>query len=254
MTATAPMPHDRWFSSFGRRANAEIRLFCLPHAGAGANVYRAWPAGFGPRIEVTGVCLPGREMRLGEPPAVDPVELATAIAAKADRPYAIFGHSFGARLGFEVIRELRRRGQPLPIHLFPSGAVPPDRRSTGPFDGLSEMDDTRLRDGLVAGGGVPKEVLATPDLLEMFLPALRADFGWLDRYTFEPEPPLPVPITAFAADGDDIAAGADMAGWRRHTTKTFELHTLHGDHFFLQNQLTEIAKVIEPALLTSHTG
>jgi medium-chain acyl-[acyl-carrier-protein] hydrolase len=49
-----------------RRPAARLRLFCFPYAGSGAAIYRDWPAGFPPSIEVCAVELPGRgSMRAG---------------------------------------------------------------------------------------------------------------------------------------------------------------------------------------------
>src|ERR1700741_2675334 len=111
------MADARWLSFPAPRRAAELRLFCLPFAGAGASAFREWPSAFGPRVEVVAVQLPGREQRIRERPVIDSTEGWSTIAAPADRPYAIFGPSMGARLAFEVVRELRRAGRPLPLRL-----------------------------------------------------------------------------------------------------------------------------------------
>ena len=103
-----------WFLTFRAEPAAPVVLFCLPPAGAGASCYRQWPAALGPEVEVRAVQLPGRENRLAEEPRIDVAGLAAAVAEAADRPYALFGHSMGGRLAYEVIRELRRTGGPLP--------------------------------------------------------------------------------------------------------------------------------------------
>ncbi|HEY0697125.1 MAG TPA: thioesterase domain-containing protein, partial [Micromonospora sp.] len=95
-----------WFVSTGTRPDAPTQLFCLPYAGAGAGAFRLWPAAIGPDVEVLPVQLPGRENRIMEDPRFTVAEVAAAIAERADRPYGIYGHSMGGRLGFEVVREL----------------------------------------------------------------------------------------------------------------------------------------------------
>jgi surfactin synthase thioesterase subunit len=249
MTATSHDRRERWLSSPSPRPTADVRLFCLPYAGAGASVFHAWPAAFGPRVEVVTVHLPGRESRFREPPEIDPVRVADAIAVAADRPYAIFGHSMGARIGFDVVRELRRRGRPLPERLYVSGARPPDAPQDGPFDGLSRAADHELIDRLSEAGGIPDAVRAVPELVELFLPTLRADLAWLDRYEFVEEAPLPVPLVVFAGTHDQVAREDQMAGWHRLSEADATVHTLPGGHFFLADQLPAIARVIESDLV-----
>ena len=243
---------EEWFLTRIRRPLAPVRLYCLPHAGGGAAAYAAWPTAFGPDVEVSAVMLPGRERRMAEPPGIEAAAVAAAIAEDAGRdgrPFAVFGHSLGARLGFEVVRELRRGDQPLPARLLVSGCPPPDEpRGTGRYDGLSLLDDAEMLDRIADGGGIPEEVLAVPELLELLAPVFRADFEWLDAYVYREEPPLPVPMTAFAGDRDTAATPDQAAGWRRHTTAGFELRVVSGGHFFPHDRLGEVAGLILAAL------
>jgi surfactin synthase thioesterase subunit len=240
---------DLWLGNAEPRPTAEVQLFCLPYAGSGASAFRAWQAAFGPRVEVLPVQLPGREQRMRERPAVEPARVAAVIAAAADRPYAVFGHSMGGRLGFEVVRELRRTGGPLPARLYPSATNPPHLPTSGPFAGLSRMDDGELTRRLAEGGGVPAEVLAVPELFTLFLPVLRADLGWVDDYVYTDGPPVPVPVVAFAGEEDPVAPPDRMAGWQRHTEATFRLHVLPGGHFFLHEHVDRLAGLITGDLL-----
>jgi surfactin synthase thioesterase subunit len=243
---------EEWLLTRIRRPLAPVRLYCLPHAGGGAGAYVAWPAALGPDIEVSAVVLPGRERRMAEPPGIDPAAVAAAIAEDAGgdgRPFAVFGHSLGARLGFEVVRELRRGGHPLPVRLLVSGCAPPDEpRGTGRYDGLSLLEDAEMLDRIAAGGGIPEEVLAVPELLELLAPVFRSDFEWLDSYVYREEPALPVALTAFAGDRDTAATPDQAAGWRRHTSADFELRVVPGGHFFPHDRLGEVAGLILAAL------
>lgn len=238
-----------WFIVRTPRPAAPVRLLCVPYAGGGPAAYAGWPAALGADVEVCAVALPGRERRAAEEPSCDPVEIARAVAAFADRPYALFGHSMGALVAFEVVRELRRTGGPLPVHLFVSGCPAPDTPRRGDlFEGLSQVGDTELLDRLVRGGGLPAEVTTHPELLELLLPVFRADFGWLDAYQFTDEPALPVPVTAFAGTGDSSAQPAEVEPWQDHTTAGFELRVLPGGHFFPDEDLAAIARPIRAAL------
>ncbi|WP_434090595.1 thioesterase domain-containing protein [Micromonospora chalcea] len=225
-----------------------MRLFCLPYAGAGASAFRRWASEFGESVDVTPVQLPGRENRITEDPRFSVAEVADAIASRADRPYAIYGHSMGGRLGFDVVRELRRTGRPLPLRLYVGGARAPHVRTPGPFDGLSRASDDELLRRLGEGGGLPAELLDHPELVELLLPLLRADFGRVDDYRHVPGEPLPVPIVAFAGRTDRAVTRDQNAAWAEHTAAGFTLHELDGGHFFLHDRLPELAALIRADL------
>jgi surfactin synthase thioesterase subunit/phosphopantetheinyl transferase len=259
---------ERWFAAPASRTRAPAILFCLPYAGAGASAFHGWAAALGPDVDVRPVVLPGREGRIAEPPGFEVAELARVLAAAADRPYAIYGHSMGGRLGFEVARELRRAGGPLPLRLYLGGCRPPDpvppglglaghssgvsgTRVADPLAGLSRATEGELVARLRRLGGLPEEVVAEAELLELLLPAIRADLAWLDGYRYQPEPPLPVPIAAFAGADDPVATPFDMLAWAAHTTARFWLRTEPGDHFFLHRRRDRLAAVIRADLLAA---
>ncbi|SBT41373.1 thioesterase II family protein [Micromonospora narathiwatensis] len=237
-----------WFVSTGSRPPAPVRLFCLPYAGGGASVFRRWQQGLGPDVEVLPVQLPGRENRITEDPRFDVADVAAAIATRAEPPYAIYGHSMGGRVAFEVVRELCRTGAPLPLRLYVGGARAPHVTATGLFDGLSRVDDAELLRRLADGGGLPAELLNHPELVELLLPLLRADLGRVDGYRYVPGEPLPVPIVAFSGVRDRAVAREHSAAWAEHTAAGFTLHEIGGGHFFLLDQLDELLAAIRADL------
>jgi surfactin synthase thioesterase subunit len=243
-----------WFVVPRPRPGAAARLFCLPYAGAGASAYHRWPAAFGQDVEVRAVQLPGRENRIAEDPEFDLADLADAIAAGADRPYALYGHSLGGRHAFEVVRHLHRTGGPLPVRLYVGGSRAPHIHAGGFFDGLSELDDDALLAKVVAGGGLSDEVLAEPELVELLLPVLRADFTALDEYVFVDGEPLPVPLVAYAGRADTAVTLADVQAWERHAGAGFTVQEVDGDHFFLRDEASRITELVEKDLLSALPG
>ncbi|MEI6181531.1 MAG: thioesterase domain-containing protein, partial [Chloroflexales bacterium] len=108
--------HDRWFVRPRPQPQARLRLFCLPYAGGTASIFRTWPTSVSPSIEVWAIQLPGRETRFHEPRLTRLDELSAilvdVISPHLNLPYAIFGHSMGALIGFALARRLRDQGFP----------------------------------------------------------------------------------------------------------------------------------------------
>ncbi len=239
-----------WFVCPQPRPGAAAQLFCLPYAGAGASAYHRWPAAIGPDVEVLAVQLPGRENRIAEDPDFDLGELAGAIADRAAGPFALYGHSLGGRYAFEIVRHLHRTGGPLPVRLYVGGCRAPHIRASGPFDGLSRVDDAELLRRVAEGGGLSEAVLAEPELVELLVPVLRADFRRLDDYVFAEGRPLPVPVVAFAGRADRAVPLADVEAWDRHAGAGLTVHRVDGDHFFL-NHPGEVAGLLARDLLAT---
>jgi surfactin synthase thioesterase subunit len=237
-----------WFVCRQPRPEAAVQLFCLPYAGAGASAYNRWPDAVGRDIELQAVQLPGRENRLIEDPDFDISDLVEAIIGRVDRPYALYGHSLGGRYAFEIVRELHRTGGKLPVRLYVGACRAPHIRAAGPFDGLSTVDDKELLRRLTEGGGLSEEVLAEPELVELLLPVLRADFQKLDDYVFVDGEPVPVPIVAFAGRADRAVPFADIMAWDRHAGNGLTVHEVDGDHFFLHDADT-VARLLVTDLL-----
>ena len=227
-----------------------VRLFCLPFAGGGASTYAAWPALFPDGVEVCPVELPGRLTRWSEKPfdRAEPLveALATALAGELDGPYALFGHSMGALLAFELARTLRRRGAAEPQVLFVSGGPAPHlpRRWEQIHDQPDDVVVARLRDL----GAVPEDVYAEPELLELLMPTIRADFSVVETHVHRPEPPLGCPVVAFAGAEDREVPPDQVAPWHQHTTGSFTRQVLPGGHFFLHNARTALLDTVRAAL------
>lgn len=226
-----------WFTTPQPRPAARLRLFCFPYAGGRAAVYRQWAGRLPAGVEVCLAHLPGRDTRLREPPYTDLMRLVEtlgrAIAPHLDRPFAFFGHSMGAMISFELARLLRREGRQSPAALFLSGRQAPqlpvtERRS---FD----LPDEEFKEKLLELNGTPREVLEHPELMELMMPLLRADFSVVETYEYEPGPPLDCPILAFGGTEDPSVSQEQVEGWRAQTTSLFRLWMIPGDHFFLNS-------------------
>lgn len=228
---------DPWLVNLRPNPDAVLRLFCIPYAGGGVPVFRSWIQRLPEEIEVWVPQLPGRGVRLREPvyTQLDRLvqDFGLAVKPYLGKPYAIYGHSLGALVGFELVRQFRREDTALPDHLFFSACRAPQTEATElPLHNLS---DEALKEELVRLNGTPQEVLEHAELLRMILPMIRGDAEAFETYTYCPEDPLPIPITAFAGRWDRRFQVHQVEAWREQTQSGFSFHTIDGDHFFIHN-------------------
>lgn len=242
-----------WLPLRGKSEFDALPLFCFPHAGGGASAFRTW-LGSVPGVDALPVQPPGREARMRETPyeLMQPLvdEVATVVTdTAAGRPVALYGHSLGALIAFETARELRRRGDPEPVHLVVSGANAP-QKSKDHGRRVSALPQPKLVEVLRKLGGTAEWLLSDPELLQMILPAIRADFSLRENYRYRSEPPLASPITVLASDKDSRAPHRLQSRWRDQTASTFTLHTLTGGHFAIFEQPEHTRRYLVEALRT----
>ncbi|MGH9396576.1 MAG: thioesterase II family protein [Terriglobia bacterium] len=238
-----------------RRPNpdAQLRLFCLPYAGAGASRYFRWASYFPPEIEICPVLLPGREGRINEQAFTDLnslVEALTeALVPEMDRPFALFGHSMGALISFELTRSLRRSPNLLPIHLFASGHRAP--QIPAPAARLHGLPWPEFVDRMSMLEGAPEEIIAHPEYMDLILPTLRADFELCESYVYKADTPLQCPISALGGLEDRKISRDGLSAWAEQTSSTFVLRTFPGGHLYLNDCEGQVVRSITMDL--SHT-
>lgn len=240
-----------WITRPCTRPQARLRLFCLPRAGGGTASFRGWPEGIHSDVEIALIHYPGRESRLREESLRSMEALVPAIVEGMeqflDLPYAMYGHSLGAKVAFETVRELRRRKLPEPIHFF--AAASPSPGVTWAHPPMRYLDDLSfLREIDRRYGGVPREVLADRELCALLIPALRADITIVETYRPAEEPPLSAPITCFAGTQDRMTPESEVLDWQRQTSAGFRLHRFAGGHFFPNQERSSILALIAAEL------
>ncbi len=252
MTNVSNIP---WLSAYKPNPAATLRLFCFPYAGSSALMYRDWARNLPGWIEVCPVQLPGRGARLREKPFVRMDQVVKSLLGEMrsylTKPFAFFGHSMGAVIGFEITRLLRRENAVLPKHLFVSGRGAPQRMV--PKAPTYNLPDAEFKQELQRLKGTPAEVLEHPELMEVVMPLLRADFELIQTYTYTYEQPLNIPLTAFGGVDDEISR-EDLEGWREETTGPFSLQMFAGDHFYLTTNQQLLPPVLTQELAASGLG
>jgi medium-chain acyl-[acyl-carrier-protein] hydrolase len=166
--------------------------------------------------------------------------LAAAIAAEfsywTDRPYGIYGHSVGALMAFEVVRELRTAGAAAPVHFFAGASRAPHLPPPQPL--LHALPDHEFLEEVHRRyDSVPRQIFEDTDVRELVLPALRADVTAFETYDYVASSPMNCPVTVFGGAGDSLVRGAALDAWRVHTSAEFELEMMPGGHIFVLTAL-----------------
>jgi medium-chain acyl-[acyl-carrier-protein] hydrolase len=177
--------------------------------------------------------------------------IAEAIGQSPARKFVFFGHSMGAVLASEVTRRLTALALPLPSHLIVSGRRPP--QFGDPMAPIGDLPDGPFVAAIDQRyGGIPREILANPDVLALLLPGLRADMIALETFHPGPRPALTIPISALGGDSDPMTPIAHLQAWKLETQASFSMRVFPGGHFYLDAQrkavVGEIAHIIAPIL------
>lgn len=168
------------------------------------------------------------------------------MADAIDRPFALFGHSMGAAVAYEVALALRRRGVVPPVHLFVSAREAPEWVRGGD---VHLRDDDGICAELTRVGGTPPELLSHPELRALILPVVRSDYRLVETYrpTLAPVP-LGCPVTVVLGDADSEATPEEAEAWRSCTTGRFRVEIFPGGHFYLVPQRAAVVSAVAARL------
>jgi medium-chain acyl-[acyl-carrier-protein] hydrolase len=244
---------SRWTVCWHPQPDAKVRLFCFPYAGGGASLFSRWSEHLPNGIELHAVQLPGHETRIAEPAHRDLnpllVQLKEVLTPYLDRPFALLGHSMGALVCYELARKMRKESEIQPAILFLSGVRALHIPNPDPH--LYALDKSDFLKQLQFRYGMPARLLQDSDLMELFIPLLRANFQMCESYVYQPDLPLSCPISIFGGLDDPRISPEDLAVWKQHTTGQFRLRMLEGGHYFFEDAWTEVAAYVAQDLESS---
>lgn len=248
---------DAGFYRYPGHGGAALRLFCFPFAGGNAQDFAALAARLPSWVEPVGIDYPGRRSRSSEEPLLRlehlVQDLAIGIRALLDRPFAFYGHSNGALVAFELARRLPRMYFRSPERLILGAKRSP---TLGVETPMHHLPRDAFIERLRAYQGTPDQVLANAELMDFYLPILRADFALSETYRLADPTPIDVPIHAVAGSRDALATPSMMAAWQSLTSKRFDLSEVDAGHFFLSSLPDRLARLLNTVLegtIASHS-
>jgi medium-chain acyl-[acyl-carrier-protein] hydrolase len=240
------------------RPQAALKLFCLPYAGGSSATYLDWIRRLDTRIELVTIDPPGRGRRLLEPPLARIDALADSLVAEVlpllDRPYALFGHSNGALVAFELARRLHELARP-PALFFASAKAAPARIDEA--EAWHLMSDCELLTALRESGYVSDRFANEPELVRLFLPMLRADLALSETYRYRTGPRLPCDLMMLAGTFDAAVKDADKVAWQAEFSGKADVQVIAGSHMFIEERPDDVVEVVNRVcapLLRGQTG
>lgn len=231
----------------------KIKLFCIPYAGGSAMVYLTWKKHLHNRIELVPVELAGRGRRFSEPlyrSAEEAVEdIFNRISGELESsPYALFGHSMGSLLAYELTRKILASKLQEPLHVFFSGRHPP--YAPGEKKGLHLLPDEEFIAEFYKLGGINEELLKNKELLDIFVPIIRADYRIVEEHIHKGDiPKLNSNISALNGKNDTFIVNKDISRWKECTNKNCRFYEFNDGHFFINSYREEVTSVINDTLL-----
>jgi surfactin synthase thioesterase subunit len=228
-----------------------VPVLCFPFAGAGASAFRRCQEFPSDVLRICPVQLPGREERFDEPPYTDVAHAVADLLPEVldlidgGPRVALFGHSLGAVLGYEMAHQLGSIDGLSVAQLFVSGSPGPwtrrERRATG-------LSDEEFLERVREFAGYTHPALEHPELREMLLPTLRADVAMHENYLAPSPKPLDAPITSIRGTHDELVSAEQAREWAAATSGGWRAVELPGNHMYLVDSPVELVRLMDAVL------
>ncbi len=230
---------NNWIKVSSKRVDSKYKLICIPYAGSGSNIFYKWQKVIGKDVEILPVQLPGREKRITEECMTDCEKVVEGIAGQLinlidDHEFAIFGHSMGGIIAYELCRQLQKKYNISPKICFISAShIDADNEKIY----LSKLDDEAFVQKLRQYGGINDEILKYPEFFDVFVKILKNDFRLIENYTIsEDDKVIHVPIRNYIGTDDNLMKMEKMNDWREYTDLGYTYRIFNGNHFFISDE------------------
>lgn len=226
-------------------------LFCLPYAGGSESIYYEWKKYLSSSIRLNPIELKGRGRRYNEPfyetldEAVE--DIFKNIKYKImDDDYAIYGHSMGSLLAYELYYKIKKYNVKEPKHIFFSGYQAPS--VIGKKEDIHNLPDYDFIKKMIDIGGTPKEIVNNMEIFEIFIPILRSDFKIIENYNYEKKEKKIECDVSILCGKQDFLQLKEILAWKDHVAKEIKIYNFEGNHFFINDNIQVITNVINDIL------
>jgi surfactin synthase thioesterase subunit len=244
------MLQEKSFFNARPKNSAKIRMFCFPYAGGNGSTYLSWANALPSSVELFTVELPGRSYRFGEPAysSMDNLidDLMQVFPNLTDKPYILMGHSLGSRVAFELMHRCKQVGIKMPEHFIASGSPAPHIKEKQKE--LYKLPREEFIEELRKLNGTPKEILENYEMMTLSIPFIRADFELSETYTYTGFEKFDCPITVFYGDKDNEISLLDIEAWGGHFSHPAVIHSVPGDHFFIEENKNAVLEKIRSVI------
>jgi surfactin synthase thioesterase subunit len=160
----------------------------------------------------------------------------------ADVPYIFFGHSLGSRIAFELAVNLQYLGITSPQYFIASGSRAPHLASRR--ESIHHLPKSEFIQKLGELNGTPKEVLSNSELIDFFIPALRADFKVAHDYRAK-KIPIESPILVLGGKDDIDVTHLELLAWRELSQRETKITLIPGGHFFINEHKSVVIEQVD---------
>lgn len=239
---------NQWVVTPKPLPDAEVKLLCFPYAGGGVSIYHPWHRQLNNHVELNIVQLPGRGTHFSQSPIDDMDTLVAALLPKLSgllqHNYVVYGHSLGSRVAFELVRQAMAKGFPPPLHFFASGSASPKAKRSE--NTIYQLPDEGFIQALKDMNGTPPEILQNRQMMDLFMPTLRADFKLAEDYFCHKSFTIPTDVTVLSGR-DDRVSTEQLQRWGDFF-KSSQIVMCDGDHFFIDSHPQQVLDVVNAKL------
>ncbi|WP_125152624.1 thioesterase II family protein [Clostridium rectalis] len=219
-----------------------MKLFMLPYAGSIWSPYNCWEGLTNGRIEVDIIEYNGRgnRQKFPYPKSWDELVKTTSnqiiekmVNEKED--YAILGHSMGAKVAYQVYREISsNKNISIPKCIFLSGTSLLSKNDTE----ICNKSREQFENYFIKLGGIPEIVLREPELKEIVFSYLYDDVRLLSQFDYNQDFSKKVcRLTVLNGANDAIDS---QEKWNKEMGMECGYKVFPGNHFFIEEYAKDI--------------
>lgn len=228
-----------------------MQLFCVAHAGSTALNYYRWKNYLPDSAKVIPLELAGRGWKSDAKFYCDFEQAVEDLlfdlkGRRNEEEYALYGHSLGCWLIYELYYKIVEANLKPPKHLFFSGRYSPLTKQSN--INCRTMDDTSFLEYIKSIGGMTEELLQNKALLDTYIKVLRADFEVIETYQYHPRNLIDCDITVLSGTEDSSISNQELMLWRHLTSQCCTICKIRGGHFFPFDNIVDTTAVIKDKL------